>query len=135
VDWLLYLLRSHPERAIIETGLLADVPPFAIKHVLRQHFGFEGTDTTIVSYRRAFFDIDAVSRGQLTTLVKARVRRSVERLVGGHATPQVIARDPRVIATLTKGRLAWAAALVGLGLPPPPADMSSRHLVRSYARA
>lgn len=135
VNCLLRLLRSRTARVLVETGLLTDVPPYVITQVLREHFGFEGSDTIVVRYRRSFLDIDAVSRVQLHTLVRARVARSVERLVGKRAAPPIIARDPRVMATATKGRLAWVAALVGLGLPPPPADMSSRHLVRPYARA
>lgn len=138
LDSLLGLLRSHGERELVETGVLAGVPPYAIKHVLRKHFGNENaTDTTILNYRRTFFDIAAVPSTQLIALVEARVRQSVVHRVGVDApqlTSHAVARDRRVIAaTMPNRQLAWSATLIGLGLPPP-YDMPAQLLV-PYARA
>jgi hypothetical protein len=119
----LALLQQPRARELIEAGQILSVPPSAIARAILKYLKFGVTLEALALYTDIFFEVGAVARSQLRTLVHERVRLAVTRF----ADPQdeavlqrAILSDPRSVAlSLCSSASAWASVLMAAGHAPP----------------
>jgi hypothetical protein len=122
------VLEDRRVREVVESAIIAGVPPHALVTVLRTQLHHEVSEEGLQLYSFTFFDSASLSRQDLRLLVERHVRALAARAAAPDdvaAVQRAVRSDARTVAVnLNQSTLAWPAVLLALGWRPPKADLN-----------